>query len=73
MPLTIGLSSIPIGLIGYSLNAKPGRILIDPESNERIEIKTIHSMFLIPLQYWSVVILFICFWMYASNTGLIYK
>lgn len=72
MPLIIGLASIPTGLIGYRLNKKPPRILVDPETNEKIEIKTIHSMFWIPLQYWAIVILGICIWMYASNIGLIY-
>ncbi len=73
MPLVISLAALPIAIIGHKLNKKPGRILIDPENNEQVELKTVHTMFLIPLQYWSVIIVGICAWMYAANSGLIYQ
>jgi len=73
MPLIIGLSSIPVGIIGYVLSKKPGRKLIDPETSEIIELKTTHTFFLIPMQYWSLIIVGICGWMYAANIGVIYQ
>ena len=73
MPLVLGISSILVFIVGSKINSKPGKIVIDPENNERIELKTTHSMFWIPLQYWSLIILSIAIWMYIANIGLIYK
>ncbi len=73
MPLVLGISSIVVFILGYKINSKTGKIVIDPENNERIELKTTHSMFWIPLQYWGFIILAIAIWMYISNIGLIYK
>jgi len=73
MPMALVLSSIVVFLTGRKINNKPGRILIDPENNQEIEIKTVHTMFWIPLQYWGVIILGISVWMYVSNIGLIYN
>lgn len=72
MPLVLGISSVAVFLFGRKVNNKPGRIVIDQETNERIELKTTHSMFWIPLQYWGFIILAIAIWMYAANIGLIY-
>jgi len=73
MPLVLGISSVVVFIVGYKINSKPGKIVIDPENNEQIELKTTHSMFWIPLQYWSVIILAIAIWMYIANIELIYK
>lgn len=73
MPLVLSLSSLPLLFIGYKLNKKPGRVVMDVETQERFELKTIHSMFWIPLQYWPLIIVGISVWMYVSNIGLIYQ
>ncbi|MDX8379159.1 MAG: hypothetical protein R8K48_03815 [Gallionella sp.] len=73
MPLVLGIAAIVVFILGNKINRKPGKIVIDPENNERIELKTTHSMFWIPLQYWSLIILAIAIWMYIANIGLIYK
>ncbi len=73
MPLVLGISSIAVFIVGYKINSKPGKIVVDPENNEKIELKTTHSMFWIPLQYWSLFILAIAILMYLSNIGLIHK
>lgn len=73
MPFIIALTSLPIGIIGYKLNNRTGRILIDPDNNKKVEIKTVNTMFWIPLQYWAFIILGICALMYAVNIGLILK
>ncbi|MCI0152268.1 hypothetical protein KNO81_41440 [Paraburkholderia sediminicola] len=41
--------------IGKKINSRPGRELIDPKTNERIELKQHHSLFWIPLQWWSTL------------------
>lgn len=73
MPLVLSLSSVLVYFIGCKLNNKPGRILIDPENNEKIELKDTHTMFWIPLQYWGVIVFGIGIWMYVANIGLIYQ
>ncbi|MCW8919153.1 MAG: hypothetical protein OQL08_10110 [Gammaproteobacteria bacterium] len=73
MPLVLCVSSVIVFMVGYKINSKLGKIVIDPENNEQIELKTTHSMFWIPLQYWSLIILAMAIWMYVANIGLIYK
>lgn len=73
MPAVLAVSALFVYLFGARVNNKPGRLLIDPENNERVELKQIHSMFWIPLQYWSVIIVVISLWMYAANMGFIYS
>ena len=72
MPLVLALSAVAVYFVGNTLNKKPGKIVIDPENNEKIELKKVHSMFWIPLQYWAVIIVAISIWMYMANIGLIY-
>lgn len=73
MPIVLGFSAIIVFFVGRKVNNKLGRILIDPENNEEIELKTTHSMFWIPLQYWGIIILAISIWMYLANVGLLYN
>jgi len=72
MPLVILLSALPVYIMGDKLNNKPGRVVIDAQTNERIELKKTHSMFWLPLQYWSILIISISLWMYLANIGVIY-
>lgn len=73
LPLAFMLSAIPVVILGQKLNKKPGRIVIDPENNEKLELKKIHSFFWVPLQYWALVLCGLSIWIYLSNLGLIYK
>ena len=66
MPLVLALSSVIVFYLGYKLNTKPGRIVIDIETNEKIELKSTHSMFWIPLQYWAVLIMAFSLLMYFA-------
>ncbi len=52
VPLVFLLSAIPTTLLGLKLHNKPGRVLIDPETNEKVELKETHSFFWIPMHYW---------------------
>ncbi|MDA3908592.1 MAG: hypothetical protein PF437_05845 [Sulfurimonas sp.] len=71
MPLALLLSSPVVFVVGSKLNNKPGKILIDPENNQEIELKGVHSLFWIPLQYWSAVTAVLAIWMYASKIGTV--
>lgn len=50
------MSAIAIWFIGKKLNNKPGKLLIDPKTNQQIEIKDKHSLFWIPMEWVSIVI-----------------
>ena len=73
MPLVLGFSAIIVFLVGWKINNRPGKIVIDPENNQEVELKTTHTIFWIPFQYWGIIILGISIWMYVANIGLIYK
>ena len=70
-PLALLLSTPLIYFIGNKLNNKPGKLLIDPETNEEVILKEKHDLFWIPLQYWSFIIATITIFMYALDHGLI--
>lgn len=73
MPLVLAGAALPVWGVGLRLHKQPGRILIDPESHEQVELKPQHSMFWIPLRYWSPVILILSLWMYLANVGYLYQ
>jgi hypothetical protein len=72
LPLALFLSSAFVFSVGYKVNNKEGKLLIDPETNEKMLLKTTHSLFWIPMQYWSVIIVGLSVVLYLSNTGVIY-
>ncbi len=72
MPSIFIVSAVVVFWLGRKVNSQPARILIDPETNEEVKLKTIHSMFWIPLQYWSLILIGVAVWMYAANSKLIY-
>lgn len=72
LPLALFLSSAFVFLVGYKVNNNEGKILIDPQTNEKVLLKTTHSLFWIPMQYWSVIIVGLSIMLYLSNTGVIY-
>ena len=55
IPLVFLLSAIPTTLLGLKLHNKPGRVLVDPETGEKVELKATHSLFWIPMHYWGIV------------------
>jgi len=42
---------IVVWLLGRWLTRQPGRILLDPETNEQVMLKRKHTFFFIPLNY----------------------
>jgi hypothetical protein len=45
-----------IWFVGKKLNDKPGRVMIDQETGEALELKTKHSLFFIKMEYWAFVV-----------------
>lgn len=72
IPLAVLLAGIFTSVTGLIVNKKPGRILLDPETMEKVEIKTVHSFFWIPMQYWGLIALCLSVWMYLDNLGYVY-
>ena len=67
MPLALLLASGIIFFVGQKLNRKPGKVVIDKETNEEYILKSTHSLFWIPLQYWGIVTAVLAVWMYAVS------
>lgn len=70
-PLAFILSAIPIYLLGHKLNSKPGRMVVDQETQEMIELKTNHTFFWVSLESWSFVIIAISVWMFYEGIWII--
>jgi hypothetical protein len=66
-PLMFILSSPLIYYIGYKLNDKNEKILIDPETNEEVILKKSNDLFWIPMQYWAFIVVSISIWTYFSS------
>jgi len=43
-----------IWVVGRALNGVPGRVLIDPATNQPIVLRRRHDLFFIPMQWWAV-------------------
>lgn len=56
-PLVAGLvSAVAVAVIGCKLNGRPGRLVVDAETGQKIELKGVHSFFFIKMEYWAFVL-----------------
>lgn len=55
LSLSLIISGIICCVLGQYLNNRPGKIVIDKETGEEIELRKTHSFFFIPLQYWGFI------------------
>lgn len=51
--LTFAACSAALWFTGKRLNRPSGRILVDPETGEKVQLKPNHSFFFIPVHYWA--------------------
>lgn len=58
--LIVLAGTLGIWTLGRKLSQGPGRVLIDPETNERIVLRTRHTLFWIPMEYWAFIVAIIC-------------
>ena len=42
-------------ILGRRLNGRPVRELVDAQTGERVVLRTSHSLFFVPMQWWSVL------------------
>lgn len=49
------VSAIVTWFAGKKLNSKPGKVLIDPETQEKVELKNKHTLFWIPMEWIAIL------------------
>lgn len=67
--LIVLAATFGIWYLGRSLNMRPGKILIDPETGEKVELRQSHSFFWIPLEYWAFIGAIICVFLISGSSG----
>ena len=55
--LAVVIAALIVAAVGFYLNRQPGKVLIDPETNQKVEFRRRHTFFWIPLEYWAIIIL----------------
>lgn len=45
-----------VWVVGERLNGAPGRLLVDPATGEKLILRSTHTLFWIPLQWWAPVV-----------------
>lgn len=71
MPFAFLIAAAAVYMLGMKLNNMPGKILIDPETNQEVELKSTHSMFWIPMQYWGFVFAALAVVVFLSKVGVL--
>ncbi len=56
------LAAVLIGLLGLLLNYTNRQVLIDEETGGELGKAPAHSLFFIPIEYWSIIVLALLFW-----------
>jgi hypothetical protein len=47
--------SATVWVVGERLNGAPGRLLVDPATGEKLILRSTHTLFWVPLQWWAPV------------------
>ncbi|MFC1578978.1 hypothetical protein ACFL3Y_01155 [Pseudomonadota bacterium] len=63
------ISAIPIGFLGYTLNHKNRLIGFDDETGKTKKSPS-HSLFFIPVEYWSVIVPVLFIWLASYSVNL---
>lgn len=57
---SLGAATVLAGVVlagfGWWVNGLPGRELVDPDTGEAVVLRTRHTLFWIPIQYWGLVL-----------------
>ena len=53
------VSAALVWIVGRRLNTLPGRELVDPKTGERLVLRRRHTMFWIPMEWWSLACLLV--------------
>ena len=54
--IRLAISAIIVWKLGNLLNNKKGRLLVDQETNEVVELRSKNDLFWIDMQYWAIPI-----------------
>jgi len=62
-PKLVGMTAAAlfVWVIGRILRHRTGRVLVDPETGEKVRIGHDHSFFFIPVEYWPPILLVLGF------------
>ena len=67
IPLAIAIAAIMVFFIGYKLNNKQEHSPTNSETKQPVTLKTNHSLFGLPMQYWSGILLLSSALMYFAK------
>jgi len=67
----LGLGAAAIGnwFIWKAINAKPGRVLVDPQTGQQVILKSTHSLFFIPAGFWTWPMLLFAIFLTIGASG----
>jgi hypothetical protein len=57
MAVAVALAAILNWVVGTRLNTDPGRELVDAQTGQRVLLRRRHTLFWVPMQYWSLLVL----------------
>jgi len=68
-PLAAGFmtSAVVVWLLGRLLERRPGRLMQDLKTGQRVELRRPHDLFFIPVKYWGVILVVIASVVLATN------
>jgi hypothetical protein len=69
--LLLLVSAAAVWVAGRKLNGAPVKKLIDPETGETVVIRTVHSMFWIPVEWYAVLWTIAAVVVYMKESGLL--
>jgi hypothetical protein len=52
-----------VWVVGERLNNSPGRLLVDPATGEKVLLRSSHTLFWVPLQWWAPAALLFSFFL----------
>jgi len=52
--VSMGVVAVCVWVVGVKLESKPGKVVIDKETGQELELKSRHDMFWIPFKYWAI-------------------
>ncbi|MDJ0814055.1 MAG: hypothetical protein QNJ23_10010 [Woeseiaceae bacterium] len=55
-------AALAVGVLGFFLNYKLRKVLINEETGEAVGKAPSHTLFFIPVEYWAVIVLALFFW-----------
>jgi len=49
------VGAIIVWVVSVSLEKQPGKVLVDPTTGNKVELKAKHTLFWVPMKYWAIV------------------